>query len=362
MNLPLSSVTLMFLLWSGFFLHSGFTYDYRHGYHHKILMEKQQINSIPKCLRIKYSPTNCTQIPISPYVFISKKNANPDSLMNKGIALDEKGKYEEAITYYDKVLTIDPDNIDALYAKGSALDDLGKYEEAITYYDKVLAVSPNDADTLNSKGVALKNLGKYEEAITYYDKALAVDPNFVYSLNNKGVALDNLGKYEKAITNYDKALSINPKFPDSLNNKANAIVKLALEGPKISQNFYSLRPYYSYIVTTQTSPFTGNIKQIEEALQVYDKALAQDPNSPDILTNKGIALTKIGKNNEAVDLFNKALTANPEHAPALYNKSLILEKMGRSDEAYDLKQRAANIDPTYEGDFTNILATSHAFA
>ena len=58
--------------------------------------------------------------------------------------------------------------------KDMVLDDMGKYEEAITWYDKALVDNPNYLDALNNKGYALDNLGKYEEAITWYDKALDI--------------------------------------------------------------------------------------------------------------------------------------------------------------------------------------------
>ena len=57
-----------------------------------------------------------------------------------------------------KALAIDPNFELALYSKGVALDNLGKYKEAITYYDKALAIDPNDEDVLHDKGVAVENL------------------------------------------------------------------------------------------------------------------------------------------------------------------------------------------------------------
>ena len=68
----------------------------------------------------------------------------------------------------------------ALDNKGLALYNLGKYEEAIEWYDKVLKIDPNDVNALNNKGLALNNLGKYQEAIEWYDKALEIDPNVCY--------------------------------------------------------------------------------------------------------------------------------------------------------------------------------------
>jgi tetratricopeptide (TPR) repeat protein len=42
----------------------------------------------------------------------------------KGLALNNLGKYNEAIEYYDKALQIDPKHADALYNKGLALNKL----------------------------------------------------------------------------------------------------------------------------------------------------------------------------------------------------------------------------------------------
>ncbi len=52
-------------------------------------------------------------------------------------ALDKLGKYQEALTWYDKLwklilMTRLP------YRVGAALDKLGKYQEALTWYDKAL--------------------------------------------------------------------------------------------------------------------------------------------------------------------------------------------------------------------------------
>ena len=57
-----------------------------------------------------------------------------------------------------------------------SLNGVGKFKESITYFDKVLAIDPNNVLALNEKGNALGGLGNYKEAIAYYDKALAVDP------------------------------------------------------------------------------------------------------------------------------------------------------------------------------------------
>ena len=94
-------------------------------------------------------------------------------------------------------------SISELTDKGNSLFYLGKYEEAITWYDKALEVYPNYTNALYDKGTALAYLGRHQEAITWYDKydkALALDPNDLYTLYNKGAALNDLGRHQEAIT------------------------------------------------------------------------------------------------------------------------------------------------------------------
>ena len=82
--------------------------------------------------------------------------------------------------------------------KGVALNYLGKYNEAIVCYDKVVKIDPNNANAWGNKGVALDKLGKYEEAVECYDKALEIDPKYVDAWNNKGNVFYNyLQRYDE---------------------------------------------------------------------------------------------------------------------------------------------------------------------
>src|SRR4029077_622083 len=75
----------------------------------------------------------------------------------QGNALFDQGKYQDAISYYERALNIEPANINALYNNALALDRLNKTNDAISYYNQVLAITPNDTDSLNNKGVDLAN-------------------------------------------------------------------------------------------------------------------------------------------------------------------------------------------------------------
>jgi tetratricopeptide (TPR) repeat protein len=75
-----------------------------------------------------------------------------------------------------KVLKINRDDVRALHWKGSALWFLGKQEEANSYYDKVLAIDPNFYLSLYLKACNNAREGNKEEALKFLKKAIDSHP------------------------------------------------------------------------------------------------------------------------------------------------------------------------------------------
>jgi tetratricopeptide (TPR) repeat protein len=80
-------------------------------------------------------------------------------------------------------LKVDSKNIDALVGIVSILYVLERYDEAINYYNKILTVDRNNKNAKNGLFSLWINLGNYESqfsyfdsAITYFDKILKHDP------------------------------------------------------------------------------------------------------------------------------------------------------------------------------------------
>jgi tetratricopeptide (TPR) repeat protein len=76
-------------------------------------------------------------------------------LIGKGLALGILHKYNDALVYFDKALSIDANNVNALIGKGTTLGSLQRYSEALTYFDKALIINPNDPVALEGKRVSL---------------------------------------------------------------------------------------------------------------------------------------------------------------------------------------------------------------
>ena len=52
----------------------------------------------------------------------------------------------------------------------------GNFEDALSFFEQALLLEPANPDLWNQKGVALRSLGRYDEASECYDKSLQLDP------------------------------------------------------------------------------------------------------------------------------------------------------------------------------------------
>jgi len=236
--------------------------------------------------------------------------------MKQGLASYTLGKYEEAISSYEKAIELDPKLVFAWNDKGTALDNLGKYEEAINAYDKAIDLAPKLVFACYNKGIALYNLGKYEEALYSYKKATDLDPNFVFAWNNKGIALANLGKHVDAISAYKTAIK--------------------LSSISVSPNFNLAELYL-------------NLGDLNSAYETITKVPDDIKNKPMILKMREIIEVQLQNYIGAVKSFQEAIKegiGNPEYlAWEAYAKYLYLESTSKQD------------DTSYKHDLMSILRT-----
>lgn len=151
---------------------------------------------------------------------------DPRRLHRDGLALQRKGRQEEAIERFDKAIEIEPDNLEIIYDKAVSLQMSLRFDDAISLYDRVLSVNPGDFASLVNKGLCFSNPAKkmLEEAVLCFDEALRTAPNDSGVLSLKGYALDSLGRYREAILCFDMVLQ---QSPGDLNVTLNKGISLA---------------------------------------------------------------------------------------------------------------------------------------
>ena len=129
-------------------------------------------------------------------------------LLKKGLAYARRTKYKEALVYYNKALSLDPNNPEAWYLRASLLIDTGKSKEALGDCEKAIALDQNYAPAWSKKGLALYNLEQFKEGLLASTRAASLNGNDVTAWYIKGVCLDELGRSDEAQEAYGKSLEL----------------------------------------------------------------------------------------------------------------------------------------------------------
>jgi tetratricopeptide (TPR) repeat protein len=245
---------------------------------------------------------------------IMRDGRDPAFHHNLGNILRALDRLAEAISCYERALTLAPASVDTLYNLGNTYQDLGQPERAAAYFERALRLNPEAIELHNNLGTALQDLGRLDEAIGCYRKALTLRPDLVESLDNLAAALQAQGKSSAAQACYERALELRPDHVESLIGLG---VVLRAQG------------------------------RLEEAVGRYQRALELSPDHPDARNNLGVALVDLGREEEAVTHHKKALALEPGSAELHYNLGGALQRQGLYAEALACYERALALKPDY---------------
>jgi tetratricopeptide (TPR) repeat protein len=139
---------------------------------------------------------------------------------NLGLALEKTGRGEEAEKVYHHLLSFAPTDADAHYNLGSYLGKTDRALDALEYLEKShkLQHPDADADVHNNMGIILAMYGRLEEATGHFIEALRIKPRDYLTHNNLGLAYAQMGEYDKAERHFRECLRLQPDFADARRN------------------------------------------------------------------------------------------------------------------------------------------------
>lgn len=92
----------------------------------------------------------------------------------RGVALTEKGRYEQAISEFTKAIEMDSTYSDAYSGRGRAYCRKGDCSSAIADYTQAIELDPNSAAAYCGRGIAHRKLGEVAQAIADFEKCIEV--------------------------------------------------------------------------------------------------------------------------------------------------------------------------------------------
>jgi tetratricopeptide (TPR) repeat protein len=187
-------------------------------------------------------------------------------LLEIGTEKYQSDQWEEALTYFEKVIAINPENSSAWNCKGNILKRLGKLEEALNCFNETLKIKDNSASSWNDKGNVLSGLGRFEEALICYDKALKFSENKLWmAWLNRGIALLYTRGFKEAIANWNKAINqLDTRDKDY--GKARGY----LYWQKGKAFYFQAKEKSSQSVFKNNSYFSESIKSYQQALAQFN--------------------------------------------------------------------------------------------
>ena len=135
------------------------------------------------------------------------ESIDEQSLINRARILNDRSRFDEALSILNQVKEMNPGSTDACYLEGVALEQMGDLEKALEAYTNCLAIDENHPDSLNNRGVVNGRLGNIPEAIGDLQKAVEVNSEDALAWSNLALAYHEQGDFGKAIENYSNALN-----------------------------------------------------------------------------------------------------------------------------------------------------------
>lgn len=255
------------------------------------------------------------------FLFIVFNASAQEEIWNaKGDKALQNGKYEDAVTFFDKAIKIDKSNKHSYYNRGLAKLYLQKFEESAADFSVVIEMDPKYSDAWNNRGLAYNYGGLYDSALADFNKALELDDKFLEAYINRGTSLLGLGKIEEALKDLNKAIEMDSTNPAVFNERGRA-------------NYY--------------------LKNTEEAIADFSKAIKLGLKNPKIYYNRANAYFKLEKFDLAIKDYTLVLKSDTANTEALNNRAISYDNIGDKAKANADRKKLAKLTGS-EGKFKDI--------
>ena len=184
---------------------------------------------------------------------------------------------------------------------------------ALDAFTKTIDLKPKSWRGWSGRGDALAAMERYPEALEAYVEATSLDPKQVDYWLDRGNILFRLENFTKAIAAYNQALELAPEDATIYSRKGKALFQL---------------------------------QQYEAALVMQDAALERDRLNPKLLSDsRAQTLLQLGRYDDALSVFNRVRAIEPNQPQLWQNKFLVLQGGGGGGGGIKPSQRSREGEP-----------------
>ncbi len=294
-------------------------------------------------------------------------NYRQSSLANLGEIYYILNLNEQAVSYLDQALVLDPKNSNLHLKLAEAYERLGKIDLAAEQYNLSLSKSgdnqevlmsleniwkqkvadnPDDAEAHANLGAVYQRQNNFAAALQQYEKAEEINPSNVNTRLNLGTLYQAQKEYDTAIAAYDTIIDVNPNFKLAYLYKAQCYKALgnkeaAIQNYKLALN---LDPGNQDIKDELFDMYETNMTP-EEKLAYINTQLQKEPNNPDLIYKYAFELHCANRIAEAIPYYNQAIKLDAKNQDAYINLAQAYKQQHNYDKARAVLTNAKAIFP-----------------
>jgi tetratricopeptide (TPR) repeat protein len=136
----------------------------------------------------------------------------PNTWNNLGILATRGSRMDEAVSYFQHALELNPDYLIALNNLGNAYRELQQWDKAREALEHAIAVGPEDAEANYNLGMVDAQTGDNARAEQFLKKALQYRPDYPEALNNLGILYVRTQRVDDAVSLFEQCMNIAPEF------------------------------------------------------------------------------------------------------------------------------------------------------
>lgn len=158
-----------------------------------------------------YLKFNQPEEALKQYLLLTKLDANTAEWYFRAAKIFEsRGKPDQALTFYQKTISLDRRNVQAYAASGLLLFHAQQFQDAKKAIDHAIQLSPETWSSYYYLGKILKESHDYPGAVEAFEKALR-DPEFKQkSLIERGTCYAAAKSLDKAALEFERAIKLDP--------------------------------------------------------------------------------------------------------------------------------------------------------
>ena len=277
------------------------------------------------------------------------------SVLDEGAALYKLGRYQDALTKFQRAADLDPALTMAWTNIGWAQHRLGNDDEALRVWGTVLKLEPRNAATWNAVGEVHFGRGAWGAAVEAFRNSLASQRNQWDVMLRLGQAYENLDRPDEAAARYADILTRRPGNTKAVERLADLeeargrldaaknVLRSGIARGAESDDALAKRLAR---VLAKVGDGAFGAGDFQAAADAYREAASHDPERILYLVNLGWAERKAGNNRSAVEAWTGALDRGVA-SPADLWKAVgdACRDDGRDADARNAYARAAQADP-----------------